>query len=346
VANPEGKLNSVAEPTERFSADNGSWSTVRTAVVLVGVIAIVFAVYNIVALFSGNRPDPRYTPQRTVNLDEPDKPADIDANGEASEQSSVRIAIAPVISPEKSLTLYRKFVDYVADKMGKTPVCLQRDTYLEVNDLIRFGRCDMAMVCTYAFVRGEKEFGMEALVVPQINGTTTYHSLILVPPSSSAESLLNLRRTRFGSADILSNSGWLYPATWLEERGEDPNTFFKEHVITGSHDRSVTAVASGFVDGAAVDSLVYEHLVEEDASLKNRTRIILKSPPFGMPPLVVPRQIDPQRKEELREILVTMHTDPEGKKILRTLHIEKFVVPDEGLFDSVRQAAESFEVRK
>ena len=30
-------------------------------------------------------------------------------------------------------------------------VVLQRETYLEVNELVRFGRCDLAFVCTYGF---------------------------------------------------------------------------------------------------------------------------------------------------------------------------------------------------
>ena len=147
MANPDDKLNAGVEPSEPSLATSGLWGWMQVVVVL-GMIGIVFAVYNLIGLFSGNHPDPRYTPKRTVNLEEPERPTDVGSTGEASAASSVRIAIAPVISPEKSLTLYRRFVDYVAEKMGKAPVCLQRDTYLQVNDLVRFGRCDLAMVCT------------------------------------------------------------------------------------------------------------------------------------------------------------------------------------------------------
>jgi hypothetical protein len=60
------------------------------------------------------------------------------------------------------------------------------------------------------------DFGMEALVVPVIGGATTYHSLILVPRSSGAASILDLRGRRLASADNMSNSGWLCPAVWLQ----------------------------------------------------------------------------------------------------------------------------------
>jgi len=48
--------------------------------------------------------------------------------------------------------------------------------------------------CLYLSIyAGEREFGMQALVVPQIKGETTYQSFIIVPQSSSAKSLLDLR---------------------------------------------------------------------------------------------------------------------------------------------------------
>ena len=312
---------------------------------LVGAGVIVFALYNAVELIRQNRMDSRFAPRRWVDLEEPVGASEGARSPQPVQEPSLRVAIAPVISPEKSLQLYRGFVNHLAEKLDRRPVSLPRGTYADVNDLLRYGRCDVAFVCTYAFVRGEREFGMEVLAVPEIGGATTYHSFILVPRSSEATSLLDLRGKHFASADILSNSGWLYPAIWLKDRGEDATSFFGEHVITGSHDRSVTAVASAYVDGAAVDSLVYDQMVEEDPAVAERTKIILKSPPYGMPPIVVPRRIDPDLKQQLLSALLHMHADAEGKKILTSLRIDRFVVPDDALFDSVREASRIWEGR-
>ena len=312
---------------------------------LLGASVIIFALYNAAELMRQNRMDSRFAPQRRVNLKEPVPTSDDARSPETMEEPCLRVAIAPVISPEKSLQLYRGLVNHLAEKSGRRPVSLQRGTYGDVNDLLHYGRCDVAFVCTYAFVRGEREFGMEALVVPEIDGAVTYHSLILVPRSSKATSLLDLRGKTFASADILSNSGWLYPAIWLKDQGEDATSFFGKHEITGSHDRSVTAVASAYVDGAAVDSLVFDQMVDEDSAVASRTKVILKSPPFGMPPVVVPRQIDPDLKQQLLSILLQMHADAEGKKVLASLRIDRFVAPDDALFDSVREAATVWEGR-
>lgn len=307
------------------------------------IVLVGLAVYNVLALVRHSRLDARFTPQQVVSLEEPAHPSSDGTLTTHASMPSLRVAIAPVVSPEKSLRKYREFVGYLARSLDRSPVFLQGNSYSEVNELLRFRGCDVALVCTYPFVRAEKEFGMELLATPVIQGATTYHSLILVSRSSRASSLFDLRGKRFASADLFSNSGWLFPATWLKNQGEAENKFFGEHVITGSHDRAILAVVSGYVDGAAVHSLVHQQMVDEDPDLAQRTRTILKSPPFGMPPLVTHPKMDPTLKQQLLSTLLGMHADSEGQLILTSLGIDRFEVPNSELYDNVRSAAEQIE---
>jgi len=256
---------------------------------------------------------------------------------------SIRIAIAPIVSPEKSMEMYEPFINYVGKKLGREPIALYRQTYSETNDLVRYQRCDIAIVCTYPFIRGEREFGMQALVVPQIKGEVTYQSFILVPHGSPARSLLDLRGKRFASADIISTTGWLYPAMLLMDAGENPNKFFGEHVITGSHDRSLQAVIDGFVDGAAVHGIVFSQIVGQDPSVLQNVRVLAISNPFGIPPIVAHPDLDSTLKKDILSVLLSMHEDAEGKSILEKLQIDRFVVPPADLFAPLRLAISKLE---
>jgi phosphonate transport system substrate-binding protein len=307
------------------------------------MVAVVFVVYCVIELFGQNTIDLRYVPKQWIKLDENDTPTNMGASDSSTSNLPIRVAVAPVISPEKSLVMYQWFVDYLGAALGRKAIFLQRQSYAEVNDLIRHGGCHIAFICTYPFVQAERDFGVQILVVPQINGKITYQSFIIVPNKSKAVSLLYLRGKRFASSDILSNSGWLFPAVWILEKGENPENFFQEHVLTGSHDRSIMAVATEYVDGAAVDSLIYELMVKEDPSLLTKTRIIMKSPDFGMPPVVVHPKIDPTLKESILNVLINMHKTPGGKMVLTKLEIDRFVIPDDKLYDSVRKAATIWE---
>lgn len=317
---------------------------VRSAYVLLTVAAILLTALYVAKLIRQNYLEPQLRPRRAVNLSEPEVMTKAD-NADSSNRPALRIAIAPVISPEKSIEMYRDLAYYLAAQVERNAVVLQRATYAEINELVRYRRCDIALVCTYPFVRGEQDFGMEALVVPQVDGALVYSSLIVVPKSSEARSILDLRNSRFVCSDMMSNSGWLYPALWLKDRGEDSETFFDEVMISGSHDRSLRAVSSGYADGGAVHSLVYKRMVEEDPTILSRTKIIQKSDPYGMPPFVVHPQMPPDLKLQLRDALLGMHEEEEGRNVLSSIAIERFVGANPGMYDSVRKAVEQWESR-
>lgn len=323
-------------------APRGLSTALRLSLLIaVSGLLLILALYKITNILSrGFLPD-RFKPNRSVHLTEPatEENANPDVPLSGPAVAPLRVAIAPVVSPEKSMELYREFVSYLAARLSRAPVFLQKQNYAEVNDLVRYDFADLALVCTYAFIRGEREFGMEVLVIPEIHGATTYQSYIIVAEASRADSLEALEGKTFASSDLMSSSGWLYPATWLIEHHKDPKTFFSRHVITGSHDRSIVAVASGVADAAAVDSLVYDQMGTEDPTLTAATRIVQKSPLFGTPPLVVGPRIDPALKQALYRVLVTMHKDETGRAVLRRIGIDRFVKPDARIYDEVRRMA-------
>jgi phosphonate transport system substrate-binding protein len=252
-------------------------------------------------------------------------------------EGELRIAVAPVISPEETLVLYRDLVDYVAKQVSLEGVMLQRLSYSETNTLIRQRLCDVAFVCTYAYVQGKKDFGMELMVVPSVMGKTEYHSQFIVSTGSDATSLLDLKNLRFASADPLSNTGWLYPAYFLYNEGIDHDNFFSEVMYTGGHDRAIMAVANGVADGAAVDSLVLDQLLISKPGLESKVRVIHTSVAYGMPPVVVHPAIDPTLRAQLREALLTMHESPEGAAALALLQIDRFLPPDPTKYELVEK---------
>jgi phosphonate transport system substrate-binding protein len=256
----------------------------------------------------------------------------------------LRFAVAPVMSPERSAGPYRALGEVLAARTGRSLEFVQRPDYGQINELIRQGGCDLALVCTYAYLRGQREFGMDAMVVPVVRGQSRYNSLIVVRGGLAAASLLDLRGRRFASADRLSNTGWIFPASWLRRNGQEPESFFGQHLITGSHDRSLRAVDSGFADGAAVSSLVFDALVREDPSLADRVRVILRSPDYGNPPLVAAPRLEPELRAALLANLLRLHEDERGREVLSALDIDRFVTPPVGYYDSVLATAAGLEL--
>jgi len=251
----------------------------------------------------------------------------------------LRVAIANVLSPSRTLNDYHDLLTYMGRRLGRPIRLFQRSTYAEVNDLLKNREIDLAFVCAGALLEGEREFGMQALVVPQIRGETVYYSYLIVNRRSRAERMEDLRGKSFAFSDPLSNSGRLVPVYQLAVLGETPERFFSRTVFTYSHDNSILAVADGLVDGAAVDSLVYDYLRARNPEAAAETRVIARWGPYGIPPVAVHPDLDPDLKRTLKEFLLSMHEDPDGKRILEWLLIDRFVDVDPNLFRSIREMA-------
>lgn len=273
----------------------------------------------------------------SVRLDDRAKVAAMDTSPEQTPaEGTLRIAIAGVMSPSRTLDAYDQLLGYLHGRLGIKVTVEQRASYAEVNDLLRTGQVDVAFVCSRAYLEGQEQFRMGLLLAPQVNGDVTYYSYLIVPSDSGAMSLADLRGKRFAFSDPLSNTGRLAPEYQLHLAGETPNTFFASHEYTGSHDNSILAVADGLADGAAVDSLVYEYIVARTPEIGRRTKIIAKWGPYGIPPLVTSPGLAPQLREKVRTALLEMDQSEEGRTALAALGVDRFVTIDDQTYDSIR----------
>ncbi len=256
--------------------------------------------------------------------------------GAGDRRPALRIAAGAMVSPKKTRQLYHDLLRLIADRLQRRALLAQRKTYTEINDMIERREVDVAFVCSAPYVEGNAKFGMELLVVPVMYGQSVYHSYILAHTDSPVHSFDDLRGKVFAFSDPRSNSGCLVPKYMLVRRGETPQSFFGESYYSYSHDNSIRAVAEGMADGAAVDSLIWEYLQETDPTYTARTKIVEKSPPYGIPPVVVHPGLDPELKRQLRQVFLTLHEDREARSILRTLRIDRFEDGDDGAYDSIR----------
>ena len=252
-------------------------------------------------------------------------------------QPTLKVAVGAIVSPKETFVYYRQLLDYLADKLGTNIKLVQRKTYKEVNELIGKGRIDLAFICSGPYATGKGKYGFELLATPEVRGSHFYHSYLIVNRKSSFNGLEDLRRRVFAFTDPDSHTGKIVPTYWLAEMNERPETFFGKIIYTYSHDNSILAVAKGLVDGAAVDGLVWEYYQHTNPALTSATRVVRKSEQYGIPPLVASSTVPSDIKDRVRELILAMHEDPQGRQILTKLLIDRFIPPREEWYDSIRQ---------
>ncbi|MCG3206908.1 MAG: hypothetical protein FOGNACKC_00507 [Anaerolineae bacterium] len=257
----------------------------------------------------------------------------------------LRLAVAAIFSPRGTVESYSGLASYLSQKLNRPVELIQRRTYAEVNDLVAQNAVDLAFVCTSAYVDGHDAFGMELLVAPEVNQKHVYYSVLIVPAGSPAQSITDLRGKDFAFTDPMSYSGRVYPTYLLQQLNTTPETFFNHTFFTYSHDKAIQAVAEGVAAGAAVDSLVLDYALQRDSNLAQRIKIIHRSPPFGIPPVVISPNLSPRQKAELQQILLDMPANPAGQQILAELGFDRFTILDDHVYDSARQVINATELQ-
>jgi phosphonate transport system substrate-binding protein len=257
----------------------------------------------------------------------------------------LRLAVAAIFSPQGTAESYTGLANYLGQKLNRPVELIQRRTYAEVNELVEKKAVDLAFVCTSAYVDGHKQFGMELLAAPEVNQEHIYYSVLIVPANSPAQTMADLQNQVFAFTDPMSHSGRVYPTYLVQQLGSTPVQFFSQTFFTYSHDKAILAVAERIANGAAVDSLVLDYALQRDPLLAERIKIIHRSPPFGIPPVVVPPTLSPRQKAELRQILLEMSTDPAGQKILAELGFDRFTLLEDNAYDSARQIINATELQ-
>jgi phosphonate transport system substrate-binding protein len=257
-----------------------------------------------------------------------------------------RFAVASMVSPEESWVTYKQLVEYIAEHIGNDTSMVLRPTYGEVRELLEQNAVHSAFVCTGTYMASLASKSLEVLAVPDFKDGMQYRCLLIVRADSGIDDVKGLRGRTFAFTDPESNTGCIVPKWILKKRGFEPETYFSKILFTKSHDRSIRAVASGVVDGAGVDSLIFYSLIRADPALKQKVRVIWQSEAFGAPPIVVPVGLPGETKEKLRAILFSMPEDPRGREILNGLDIEHFRVPDANEYDSAYQIWKVIHLKK
>jgi phosphonate transport system substrate-binding protein len=261
-------------------------------------------------------------------------------------KTTLRFAVGAMLTPEEGFAYYKSLLNYVQDKSDMHVKYVDKKSYAEINALLREGKIDIAFVCSGPYVEGRDWFGLDILVVPQAYGRTVYYSYIIAHKDSPIKSLHDLKGKIFAFTDPLSNTGRTAPAYMLSKMNETPDSFFGRYIFTGTHDKSIKAVAMKIVDGAAVDSIIYDYMARNNSELTANTKIVLRSQPFGIPPVAVRPGLPADTKQKLKNILLDMHKDEKGREILKGMMIDRFVEGSDNDYDSIREMKAFIKSRK
>lgn len=252
----------------------------------------------------------------------------------SKEQSDeLRFGLTPVFLTS-DLDLLDRLGSYLESSTGRSVQLVTRRTYQEITGLLISGQLHGAWICSPPFVSYRTQ--LELLAVPLWHGRPLYQSYLIADANREATNIDDLSGDVHAFSDPNSNSGFVATAAELARKGLKPERFFRQIFFAYGHRNVVRAVAAGLAQSGSVDGYVYEVLREVEPSLTDLTRVVRPSPWFGFPPIAGPLVLKgTETTERLRNALLTMHEDAEGREVLKLLRLDAFAAQPASLFDPV-----------
>lgn len=252
-------------------------------------------------------------------------------------ESPLRIVVSPSLSNRDTAGYYRQLAEHIAIQTGHPTELVYRRSNSEVQALLSTNGADIAFFSTGTFLTYTGPVAVESLVVPARTNGPFYQALIIVPGDSTVQTVADLKGKSFAFNDSLSFSGHLFPLQLLKQLHATPETFFRQTIFTHSHSSSLQAVAMHRIDGAAIDSIAFDHARKNSPEIANAVKVIHSSPLVGTGPVVIRTAIDDAKKDLLRTVFLNMHHNQDMNHVLRELMFERFMQPPENLYDYPRR---------
>jgi len=235
------------------------------------------------------------------------------------------------------LKIFDEWKTYLEKKLH-TPVELKFSrTYSEMINMINLGQVDVAYVCNTTYVTLQKQNSVKLLTIPATKEGEIYYSYIISKKDMAYNNLFDFKDKIFAFTDPGSNSGAIAPTYELLQNGLVPKKYFKKIIYTYKHGESIQAVLDQFVDGASVDSLVYDQFIKRYPNEARNLKVVEKLGPFPMSPIVANNNLDSRIFTNIQMIFTNMHKDQEGHNILNKLSLDKLNLPHDKDYSEIEK---------
>lgn len=259
----------------------------------------------------------------------------------AQAQQALKVSAIPDESPTELLRKFKPLGAHLGKELGMkidwTPV----NDYPAVVESLAGKKIDLAWLGGFTFVQTRLRTG-NAVPIAQRVEDENFISYYIVPATSAAKSLQDLKGKTFAFGSPSSTSGHLMPRFFLLKDGINPDKDFARIAFSGAHDATVAFVASGRADAGVLNSSVYDRLLEKGDANAKAVRILAKTPPYYDYNWTVRGDLDPALAKKLTEAFLKLDPkNPQHKEILDLQRATRFIATRLENYKGIEEAARS-----
>ena len=252
------------------------------------------------------------------------------------------IGLIPEQNLFRQMERYEPLGEYLSRKTGTKITFKILSRYGNIVDSFKSSGLDGAFFGSFTYVLAHAKVGVEVLARPvDQDNTSTYHGLIFVRKDSRIRSARDMKGKRFAFVDKATTAGYLLPLEYFHDNGiSDYRHYLKEAYFTGTHEDAIYDVLNRKADIGAAKNTVFQRLAKADPRIMKELVVLDRSLDVPENALALRKDIDASVRDLLKDALLKMNLDPDGKKVLERFGALKFIETTDKDYGVVRKYAE------
>jgi phosphonate transport system substrate-binding protein len=242
-------------------------------------------------------------------------------------QQELLIGLIPEQNIFRQRERYNILRKYLSGRLGITVNFTSLSRYGNIIDRFSAEKMDGAFFGSFTYGLAHQQLGVEPIARPvNLDGTSTYHGYIFVRKDSGIRKLSDMKGKRFAFVEHATTAGYLFPLAYFRANGvADPQKYLGPSFFAGSHDAAILAVLNHEADIGAAKNTIFDQLAGENPRVEQELITLATSGVVPQNCLAVRKDLDPDLKAELKQVLLNMERDPEGSEVLRKFGARGFV---------------------
>ncbi len=256
-------------------------------------------------------------------------------------QKTLVIGLIPEQNIFRQMERYEPLAKYLQDRTGYKINLVILPRYGNIIDNFVSKGMDGAFFGSFTYTLAHAKLGVEVIARPEnLEGISTYYGLIFVRKDSGIRSASEMRGKRFAFVDKATTAGYLLPIDYFHKNGiTDFRSYFKETYFAGTHEDAIFDVLNKKADIGAAKNTIFELLAKSESRIAENLVILQRSPEVPENSFALRKDIGDEIRGRLRDALLNMHNDPEGKTVLAAFGARRFIPTTDEDFGPVHRYA-------
>jgi len=261
-------------------------------------------------------------------------------NSQAADRKLL-IGLIPEMNIFKQKQRFKPLGEYLSKKTGTKIGFTIVSRYENIIENFGKEKMDGAFLGSFTGYAGIHKLGLMPIARPvNLDNTSEYQGYIFVRRDGHIRDVKDMKGKKMAFVDKATTAGYVFPLAYFKEHGvASYEHFLKEYYFAGSHDAAIEAVLNGKADIGAAKHSIYNRVRKENPRIDRELVILARSPWVPENGLCVRKNLDDIIVKKLKDALLNMHNDAEGRNILKEFQAIKFIAATAKDYEPVHELA-------